>query len=71
MIYLVYTLAFLCLLRFDEVLKIEAHYIEIVSLFDLKGEEVKEIKLILPFYKTKKLRGEFLSIFSKLALFTY
>jgi hypothetical protein len=53
MMHLAYTLAFLCLLRFDEVLKIEAHYIEVVGLFDLRGEEVGEIKLTLPFRKTK------------------
>jgi hypothetical protein len=51
--HLIYTLTFLYLLRFDEVLKIEAHYIKVVGLFDLKGEEVKEIKLTLSFYKIK------------------
>jgi hypothetical protein len=69
--HLAYTLAFLCLLRFNEVLKIKAHYIKVVGLFNLRGEEIGEIKLTLPFYKTKQLGGKFLLIFSKLALFTY
>lgn len=45
-----YTLAFLCLLRFDEVLKIEIDHIERVS--------ETEIKLTLPFRKTHQFGGE-------------
>jgi hypothetical protein len=39
-----YALSFLCLLRFDEVLKIQMHHIEFI--LDTK------IKLMLPFRKT-------------------
>jgi hypothetical protein len=45
-----YTIAFLCLLRFDEVLKIQAHDIEFVS------DDC--IKLTLPFRKTDPNGGE-------------
>jgi hypothetical protein len=45
-----YTIAFLCLLRFDEVLKIQVHDIEIVS--------STCIKLTLPFRKTDQTGGE-------------
>lgn len=45
-----YTISFLCLLRFDEVLKIQAHEIEVVS-------EIC-IKLTLPFRKTSQFGGE-------------
>jgi len=44
-----YTLAFLCLLRFDEVLKIQAHDIEIIS--------DSCISLTLPFRKTSQFGG--------------
>jgi hypothetical protein len=46
-----YTIAFLCLLRFDEVLKIQAHDIEIV------GKDC--FKLTLPFRKTSQFGGGF------------
>lgn len=42
----IYSLAFLCFLRFDEVLKIQAKDIEIVD------ETIGSIKLTLPFRKT-------------------
>lgn len=45
-----YTIAFLCLLRFDEVLKIQVHDIEII------GETC--IKLTLPFRKTDQFGGK-------------
>ena len=51
MLQYIYTIAFLCLLRFDEVLKIQAHYLEVMN------EATGEIKLILPFRKTHKLGG--------------
>jgi len=44
-----FTLAFLCLLRFDEVLKIEMHHIELISR--------EKIKLTLPFRKTHQFGG--------------
>ena len=44
-----YTLAFLCLLHFDEVLKIEMHHIEFIS--------SEKIKLTLPFRKTHQFGG--------------
>ena len=45
-----YVLSFLCLLRIDEVLKIEMHHIKFIS--DTK------IKLILPFQKTHQFGGK-------------
>jgi hypothetical protein len=50
LLYAAYTIAFLCLLRFDEVLKIQVHDIEIVS--------PTCIKLMLPFRKTDQNGGE-------------
>ncbi|KAJ7900693.1 hypothetical protein B0H14DRAFT_3753009, partial [Mycena olivaceomarginata] len=47
---LAYVLSFLCLLRFDEVLKIQMHDIEWIS--------DKCIKLTLPFRKTNQFGGE-------------
>jgi len=49
MLQCIYNIAFLCLLRFDEVLKIQAHHLEVVSW--------EEIKLTLPFRKTHKYGG--------------
>ena len=46
-----YTIAFLCLLRFDKVLKIQAHHLEVID----KGRG--EIKLTLSFRKTHKYGG--------------
>lgn len=51
---LAYVLSFLCLLRFDEVLKIQMQDIEWVS--------DTCIKLTLPFRKTNQFGGEFLFI---------
>jgi len=51
MLQCIYTIAFLCLLRFDEVLKIQAHHLEVMN------EATGEIKLTLPFRKTHKLGG--------------
>ena len=48
----IYVLAFLCLLHFDEVLKIQAHHITVVN------EAQGHIKLYLPFWKTHQYRGE-------------
>jgi hypothetical protein len=45
----IYTIAFLCMLRIDEALKIQFHHIEI-------GE--KKIILTLPFRKTHQFGGE-------------
>jgi hypothetical protein len=45
-----YILSFLCLLRIDEVLKIEMHHVEFIS--DTK------IKLTLPFRKTHQFGGK-------------
>ena len=47
----IYSIAFLCLLRFDEALKIQAHHLEVVD--EGKGE----IKLTLPFRKTHNTGG--------------
>ena len=51
MLQCIYTIAFLCLLRFDEVLRIELKDIEVVD--KLKGH----IKLTLPFRKTHQYGG--------------
>jgi len=51
MLQCIYTVAFLCLLRFDEVLKIEAHHLEVMD------EATGEVKLTLPFRKTHKYGG--------------
>jgi hypothetical protein len=45
-----YTIAFLCLLRFDEVLKIQAQDIEVLS--------ATSISLTLPFRKTSQFGGK-------------
>lgn len=50
LLFAAYTIAFLCLLRFDEVLKIQAHYIIIIS------ETCIEISL--PFRKTSQFGGK-------------
>ena len=47
----IYIISFLCLLRFDECLKIQAHHLEVID----EGEG--QIKLTLPFRKTKKTGG--------------
>jgi len=49
-----YTIAFLCLLRFDEVLKIQAHDIELDPL------NPTQFKLTLPFRKTDQFGGKHL-----------
>ena len=55
MLQCIYTIAFLCLLRFDEVLRIELKDIEVVN--RAKGQ----IKLSLPFRKTHQYGGNLLS----------
>jgi hypothetical protein len=52
MLQCIYTISFLCLLRFDEVLRIELKDIEVVD--KLKGQ----IKLTLPFRKTHQNGGK-------------
>jgi hypothetical protein len=47
----IYIISFLCLLRFDECLKIQAHHLEVID----EGEG--QIKLTLPFRKTSKTGG--------------
>jgi hypothetical protein len=48
-----YTIAYLCLLRFDEVLKIQVHDITFVL-----TAEGKHMELLLPFRKTEQCGGE-------------
>ena len=48
-----YTIAFLCLLRFDKVLKIQVHDIKFVDI-----AEGNHIELRLPFGKTEQCGGE-------------
>jgi hypothetical protein len=57
MLQCIYSIAFLCLLRFDEVLRIEHKDIEVVD--NIKGE----IKLTLPFRKTHQYGGTFNFVF--------
>ena len=47
----IYTISFLCLLRFDEVLKIQHHHIEVID------SKEGHIKLTLPFRKTHQNGG--------------
>jgi integrase len=56
MLQCIYTIAFLCLLRFDEVLRIELKHIEVIDKY--KGH----IKLTLPFRKTHQYGGNFILI---------
>jgi hypothetical protein len=56
MLQAIYLLAFLCLLRFDEVLKIEIHQLEVVD--RAKGH----IKLTLPFRKTHQYGGKWVNL---------
>jgi hypothetical protein len=51
MLQCIYTIAFLCLLRFDEVLRIHMKDIEVID--KVKGH----IKLVLPFRKTHQYGG--------------
>jgi hypothetical protein len=44
----IYVISFLCLLRFDEVLKIQHHHIEVIDM------DQYHIRLTLPFRKTRK-----------------
>ena len=66
MLQCIYTIAFLCLLRFDEVLRIQLKDIKVVDKF--KGH----IKLTLPFRKTHQYGGltgsQFLLIHSLLEI---
>ena len=60
MLQCIYTIAFLCLLRFDEVLRIELKNIDVVDKF--KGH----IKLTLPFRKTHQYGGTYSSQFLRI-----
>ena len=63
MLQCIYAIAFLYLLRFDEVLHIELKDIEVID--KTKGH----IKLILPFRKTHQYGGKsILSIFTRLEI---
>ncbi len=55
MLHAAYTISFLCMLRFDEVLNIEAYYIEVLD----ETRETGEIRLSLPFRKTHQLGGKY------------
>ena len=56
LLHAIYLIAFWCLLRFDEVLKVQFHDLEVIS--------PSCIKLTLPFRKTQHIRG-YASIFLK------
>ena len=55
MLQYIYTITFLCLLQFDEMLRIQLKDIEVVD------KEKGHIKLTLPFRKTHQYRGMFRS----------
>lgn len=65
MLQCIYTIAFLCLLRFDEVLKIQAHHLEVID------EGRGEIKLLLPFRKTHKYGGTIAILIHRSLLTTF
>ena len=52
MLQAIYTLAFLCLLRFDEVLKIQMHQLKVID------RSQGHFKLTLPFRKTHQYGGK-------------
>ena len=54
MLHTAYTISFLYMLRFDEVLKIQAHHIEVLDM----TRETGEIRLSLPFRKTHQTGGK-------------
>ena len=54
MLHCIYTLAFTCLLRFDEVLQIQYHHIKVVD------KEAGKIELNLLFRKTNQYGGEYI-----------
>jgi hypothetical protein len=54
---LIYIIAFLCLLRFDEALRIEWSWITMDKIQNSKGEWVHRVTLRLPFRKTHQTGG--------------
>ena len=52
MLHCIYTLAFTCLLRFDEVLQIQHHHIKVIN------KEAGKIELNLLFRKTNQYGGK-------------
>lgn len=58
----IYTIAFLCLLRIDEVLKIQIEHIEFID----KDTKDYRMVLTLPFRKTHQFGGEYLYNFAAL-----
>ena len=59
----IYAIAFLCLLRFDEVLQIEAHYVELIN------EIIDHIKLSLKFWKTHQYDDRLFNKIEQLLMF--
>jgi hypothetical protein len=64
LLHAVYTIAFMCLLRFDEALKIQVHDIEFGT-----DPERPSFRLTLPFRKTDQTGSAFLLLFSPLFVF--
>jgi hypothetical protein len=56
MLHCIYTLAFTCLLRFDEVLQIQHHHIKVID------KEAGKIELNLLFRKTNQYGGKFITV---------
>lgn len=52
-----YILSFLCLLRFDEALRIEWSWIQLDKIQSKSGKEIHRITLLLPFRKTHQTGG--------------
>jgi hypothetical protein len=62
----IYVLAFLCMLRFDEVLKIQHYHIEVVD----DDQDSGHIILTLPFRKTHQFGGKYRRKFRKFKVLT-
>lgn len=61
-----YLIAFLCLLRFDEALRIQWNWIELEKVENPSGKMLHQLKLMLPFRKTHQTGGEFHSYFVRM-----
>lgn len=66
MLHALYVIAFHCLLRFDEALRIEWHWMELQEF----GEGKFRLKLKLPFRKTHQTGGMYMSL-SALCIFKH
>lgn len=58
MLQVMYLISFLCLLRFDEALRIQWSWIQLDKVQNASGEWVHRITLLLPFRKTHQTGGK-------------